>query len=211
LFIPEPGAKWAKDAKVYRTLAKQVQFGSLYGAKTPTVHRLITETEVDKDDGMTELPFLRKSLREIREIHEKWLDAVPEFKKGWATAEEEFRKNGYVSSKILGRRRDFLDAGNPEDGKYNMSELANTCVQPTAADHINLASAEIYEQIKPNQWGPGTGMFCQVHDWVGIECPEDKADYVADVINRAMNKKYDQLPGVTLTASAEKGYSWDKC
>ena len=52
-------------------------------ATVETVHRVICQTETDNGDGSTSLPYLNLSLRDVRRMHEAWLDGCPEFPKGW--------------------------------------------------------------------------------------------------------------------------------
>lgn len=78
----------------------------------------------------------------------------------------------------------------------------------SAAALMNNALIQVYEQIPLHKWGPGTGIINQCHDSIVVECPEDKAQEVAQILERAMNQKHPSLPGVEITATAAIGKTW---
>jgi hypothetical protein len=79
-----------------------------------------------------------------------------------------------------------------------------------AAGLMNLSMIELHDAIPLHKWGPGTGIIGQVHDWIGVECPEDKAEEVKALLEKCMNRTHPNLPGVEFTATASSGHSWDK-
>jgi DNA polymerase I-like protein with 3'-5' exonuclease and polymerase domains/uracil-DNA glycosylase len=200
------------DAKNLRSLGKAVFLASQYMAGVEKAQQMIQRTEVPaKDpttgeelkDGTTDLPYALLPLRKVREMRDRWMGGVPEYEHGWKKEINEWRLQGYLTDPILGRRRDFLDGENP-------NELVNYKVQSSAASIISTAMLEIYDQIPEGKWGPGTGIVNQCHDHIVVECPENEAEGVAKIIERAMNVSYAALPGVKFTASASIGHSWDK-
>lgn len=166
------------------------------------VHRVICETEIDRDDGMTDLVYAKLSLREVRHMHAQWVQSTG-IERGWEAEMEHFRAHGFSAEPILGRRRDHLDGENPQ-------EIANFPIQSGAAAHMNLATEELLQEIPFERWGPGTGLICQVHDSLVLEVPEGEAEYAAGVLERCMNRAYEALPGVRLTAKSKIGKSWKK-
>jgi DNA polymerase I-like protein with 3'-5' exonuclease and polymerase domains len=202
LFVPsDPEAKWKDDAKKKRDLSKRVAFGSLFGAGSETVHSVVTQTETANDDGTTALPYLKMSLPEIRKMHKDWLRGAHEFEVGWANTLEDWRRDGYLLDPVMKRRRDFLDGENP-------NEIWNFRVQCSAAGLITLAMLELVEEIPFGKWGPGTGLVCQVHDHLMVECPESEGARVARVLERCMNREHPALPGVRFTAKAAIARTW---
>jgi DNA polymerase I-like protein with 3'-5' exonuclease and polymerase domains/uracil-DNA glycosylase len=208
-----------------RNLAKQVQFASQYMASVETVHQIIQKTEVPakgpdgkpRDDGTTDLPYALMPLHKVREMRENWLRRAPEYQKGWDQEIETYRRQGYLVEPVTGRRRDFLDGESP-------NELTNFRVQASAAGLMNKAIVALAEEIPAHKWGPGTGIICQVHDFLGVECPADGVTFdekgkpvgdknalpfrVARLIEECMNQTHPALPGMEFSAKATIGPDW---
>lgn len=226
LFIPDGTGKWSGEAKTFRDLAKRVQYASQYMATVETVHRVICQTETDNGDGTTSLPYLHLSLREVREMHQAWLDGCPEFPQGWEREIGEWRRQTYLAEPITGRRRDFLDGENP-------NELVNFKIQGGAAGLMNKAIIELAQRVPVFKWGRGTGIINQCHDALVLEVPADGAELrkknnpetgkeesfwhvpegsipwkVMQDLNECMNQVHPALPGVRITAAADIGLSW---
>lgn len=218
LFIPDGTGKWTGDAKSFRDLAKRVQYASQYMATVETVHRVICQTETENADGTTSLPYLNLSLREVRRMHEAWLEGCPEFPRGWEREIEAYRKQGYLAEPITGRRRDFLDGENP-------NELVNFNIQGSAAGLMNIGMIRLAEEIPVFKYGPGTGIINQCHDAMVLEVPADGATYDTEakkwhvpegsipaktmkLLEECMNSTHQSLPGVRITATADIGGSW---
>lgn len=226
LFIPDGTGKWSGEAKTFRDLAKRVQYASQYMATVETVHRVICQTETDNGDGTTSLPYLHLTLREVREMHQAWLDGCPEFPQGWEREVGEWRKQTYLVEPITGRRRDFLDGENP-------NELVNFKIQGGAAGLMNKAIVELANRVPVFKWGLGTGIINQCHDALVLEVPMDTAELrkknnpdtgkeesfwhvpedsipgrVMQELNECMNQVHPALPGVKITAAADIGLSW---
>jgi DNA polymerase I-like protein with 3'-5' exonuclease and polymerase domains len=196
------GGKWVGDAYNYRQLAKIIQYAFQYKATVETGTRIIQSTEVDDPDtGGTKMPYLRMSVREVRQMRNAWLSGVPELEKGWNKEIQFFRDNGFIQEPIHGRKRYCLDGENP-------NEIVNFPIQGSASALINDAMIAIWQDIPLHKWGPGTGLLTQTHDALVVECPEDKAQEVKEIIEHHMNKYHPDLPGVKFTATADKGYSW---
>ena len=197
--VPVSGTKFTGAADKLRKLAKGVQYASQYKGSVETVQRLLQQTE----DDAGELTYLHLTLREVRAMHQAWLNGAREFERGWDSEIESYRANGYISDPVSGRRRDCLDGENP-------NEIVNFPIQASAAALINTAMIQITEEIPLHRWGPGTGLLTQTHDSLVVECPPEHAAYVASVIESAMNSTHPALPGVRFTASADVGHSWNK-
>jgi len=194
------GHPFKGNAKKLRNLSKSVQYASQYWATVETVHRVITQTETDNGDGTTSLPYLKLSLREVRMMHDKWVQGA-KFDAGWDRELMSWRANGYLTEPIMGRRRDFLDGENP-------NEIVNFPIQAAGASLMNIAILRLFEEIPFEKWGPGTGIMNQCHDSIVVECPESEGPKVAKLIEECMNLTHPTLPGVTFTATAEIGHTW---
>ena len=225
LFIPNGIGKWGGEAKKRRDLAKRVQYASQYAASVETVHRVIGQTETNNDNPTeaypwpTLLPYLNITLREVRLMHEKWVENA-KFDAGWKEEVENYRQQGYLAEPIKGRRRDFLDG-------ENLNEIVNFRIQSSGASLMNVALLAIHHEIPLNKWGPHTGVINQCHDSIVVECPMDGAYYdatakkwiappgsipwrVKHLIEEAMNQVHPALPGVSITATAEIAMRWNE-
>jgi hypothetical protein len=191
------------EAKKMRDLSKAVQYASQYMAKVETVHGLICKTEIPSKakDGTTDLPYALLPLRRVRQMRDNWLKGAPEFESGWEKEIGFYRANGYGKEEVTGRRRDFLDGEMP-------NEIVNFPIQASAAGLMNKALVQLYEEIPLHKWGPGTGIINQCHDSIVVECPEDKAEEVARLLEECLNQTHPSLPGVDFTASAGVGKTW---
>ncbi len=213
-FMFQPTGKWAEEAYRLRNLAKMVQYASQYGGSPETVLRLLQLTENDAGD----LVYLRLTLREVRAMHNAWLEGAREFAQGWDAEMATFRAQGFISEPIMGRRRDCLDG-------ENLNEIVNFPIQGAASSLINRAMVKIADAIPLHRWGPGTGLITQTHDALVVECPQDTATYdkeakrwtvpegsipwrVQRIIEEAMNQTDPSLPGVAFTATADVGITW---
>jgi len=191
------------EAKKMRDLSKAVQYASQYMAKVETVHGLICKTEIPAKakDGSTDLPYALLPLRRVRKMRENWLQGAREFEAGWEKEIALYRKHGYGTEEVTGRRRDFLDGEMP-------NEIVNFPIQASAAGLMNKALIQLHEAIPLNKWGLGTGIINQCHDSIVVECPENKAEQVAGLLEECLNQTHSSLPGVVFTASASKGTTW---
>jgi DNA polymerase I-like protein with 3'-5' exonuclease and polymerase domains/uracil-DNA glycosylase len=194
------GTKFKGDAKKLRDLSKRVQYASQYWASTETVHRVITQTETENEDGTTSLPYLRISMREVRMMHAQWMEGA-RFERGWEQEIATWRTQGFLTEPVMGRRRDFLDGENP-------NEIVNFPIQGAAASLMNIAIIRLAEEIPFAKWGPGTGIINQCHDSLIVECPESEGPRVAKLLEDCMNFTHPGLPGVTFTAEAAIGHAW---
>jgi DNA polymerase len=184
---------------------------SQYMAGDERVQKMIASTEVPAkgpdgkpaDDGTTDLPYALLPLSKVRQMREKWLKGVPEYAIGWQREIEEWRDQGFLKEPVTLRRRDFLDGEAP-------NELVNFKVQGGAAGLMNLAMLELHAQIPRHKWGPGTGIIGQVHDWIGIECPESEAEKVKSILEGVMNRTHPSLSGMKFTATAVAGKRWSE-
>jgi hypothetical protein len=183
---------------------------SQYMAAVETVHKLIQKTELPAmdpatkkpiGDGITDLPYAKIPLRRVRMMRDNWLSGAPEFAKGWEREIGTFRKQGFLTEDVGGRRRDFLDGEAP-------NEIVNFPIQSTAAALMNRALIRLFQEIPLHKWGPGTGIINQCHDSIVVECPESEGPRVARLLEECMNQEHPALPGVKITATATIGRTW---
>ena len=80
----------------------------------------------------------------------------------------------------------------------------NMPIQGTAADIIKLAMIKVYEELKIKI--PEAKIIMQVHDELMIECPENKANDVAQILVHEMENAIQMK--VKLSVEAAVGKTW---
>lgn len=214
-----------EDKKRIRDFSKRFVYACLYGAAIDTVHDTIASVENDK--GELVFPWLK--LKETRVLYDRWLKENPEIVRWWDDIVDEWRRQGYLIEKTLGRRRDFADG---ED----RNEILNFPVQSAGAGVVHLATLDFLKEVPFGKWGPGTGLVQQGHDALVVEVPCEHdgpqvvevdpktgkqktqwckkgcnctAQQVARLLQSCMTRKVAGLPfDVTFTATAKVGKKW---
>lgn len=186
-----------------RTFGKMFRFASQYGAKDKTIHRIVSSVEDNKGN----LVYADVSLAECANRRKLLLEADPEYETGWADEIATWRKQGYLQERIWGRRRYFLNGEPTSDDEEAYNEIRNFPVQSACASICHEAAIDLVQAIPFEKWGPGTGLICQVHDALYVECPEKEAKWVAGVMTECMTRKYPGLD-VVFKAEAHVGRRW---
>lgn len=171
-----------------RRNAKAVNFGIVYGISE---FSLADDIDVSRWEAKAYIDNYLANYHGVRE-YMKWvvIDA---------------REAGYTKT-MYGRRRYIPDLKN---SNYNVRQGAerialNTPIQGTAADLIKLAMIRVDKALQ-DQF-PEAKLLLQVHDELIVECPEEIAQAVCDVVSREM-QQVAQL-NVPLLAEAKFGKSW---
>jgi DNA polymerase-1 len=115
------------------------------------------------------------------------------------------REKGFTQT-LYGRRRYIPEL---KSSNFNIRQGAerialNTPIQGTAADLIKIAMIRV-DQALTREF-PQAKLILQVHDELIVECPEEIAQQVAELISKEM----EQVAGLTvpLIAEAKWGNSW---
>ena len=115
------------------------------------------------------------------------------------------RESGFTQT-LYGRKRYIPEL---TSSNFNIRQGAerialNTPIQGTAADLIKLAMIRVYDALEKNY--PDAKLLLQVHDELIVECPEELASQVAELISKEM----EQVAAlhVPLVAEAKWGSSW---
>ena len=118
---------------------------------------------------------------------------------------EEGKEQGYVST-IYGRRRYMpeLKVSNFNLRSAGERMARNMPIQGTAADIMKLAMVRVHRKLKDSALR--AKMILQVHDEILIECPEDEADVVAEILRSEMEQVANL--SVPLTVDAHIGKNW---
>ncbi len=171
-----------------RRHAKAVNFGIVYG---------ISEFSLADDLGV--------SRYEAKAYIDSYLANYQGVRTYMKKVVEDARNSGYTKT-MYGRRRYIPDLKN---SNFNVRQGAerialNTPIQGTAADLIKLAMIRVDEALRKEY--PDAKLLLQVHDELIVECPEQIAEQVAQLVSRQM-EQVAQL-NVPLVAEANWGKSW---
>lgn len=171
-----------------RRHAKAVNFGIVYG---------ISEFSLAEDIGV--------SRYEARAYIDSYLTNYSGVRAYMKKVVENAREIGYTET-LYGRRRYIPEL---KSTNFNVRQGAerialNTPIQGTAADLIKLAMIRVENALRANF--PEAKLLLQVHDELIVECPEEIASQVAELVSREMEQVASL--SVPLTAEAKTGKSW---
>ena len=171
-----------------RRHAKAVNFGIVYG---------ISEFSLSEDIGV--------SRWEAKQYIDSYLEKYSGVRDYMKQVVADAREKGYTET-MYGRKRYIpeLKASN-----FNIRQGAerialNTPIQGTAADLIKLAMIHVEKAL--NEHFPEARLLLQIHDELIVECPEQDAQAVGELISREMAAVADLK--VPLIAEAKSGKSW---
>ena len=171
-----------------RRHAKAVNFGIVYGISE---FSLADDIGVSRYDARAYIDSYLATYHGVREYMKKVVSNA--------------RDRGYTKT-LYGRRRYIPEL---KSSNFNIRQGAerialNTPIQGTAADLIKLAMIRV-DQALTREF-PQAKLILQVHDELIVECPEEIAQQVAELISKEM----EQVAGLTvpLIAEAKWGNSW---
>ena len=171
-----------------RRNAKAVNFGIVYG---------ISEFSLAEDIGVSRYEakdYIDSYLANYRGVRDYMKQVVVDA-----------REIGYTKT-MYGRRRYIpeLNASNFNVRRGAERIALNTPNQGTAADLIKLAMIRVDRALEENY--PQAKLILQVHDELIVECPEEMAPQVAELVSREMEQV--ATLAVPLMAEAKWGKSW---
>ena len=171
-----------------RRHAKAVNFGIVYG---------ISEFSLAEDIGV--------SRYEAKAYIENYLANYSGVRSYMKKVVEDARETGFTQT-LYGRRRYIPEL---KSSNFNIRSGAeritlNTPIQGTAADLIKLAMIRVEKAL--NEHYPQAQLLLQVHDELIVECPEELAEQVCELVSREMEQI--AMLKVPLTAEAKFGKSW---
>ena len=182
------GVPMEEVTSLQRRHAKAVNFGIVYG---------ISEFSLAEDIGV--------SRWEAKEYIDNYKATYYGIKKYMEDVVVSARESGYTET-MFGRKRYIpeLKASNFNVRSGAERIALNTPIQGTAADLIKLAMIRVENALNENY--PEAELLLQVHDELIVECPEEIAPQVAQLISREM-EGIAKL-NVPLLAEAKFGKSW---
>jgi len=171
-----------------RRHAKAVNFGIVYG---------ISEYSLSEDIGV--------SFYEAKEYIENYLANYSGVRKYMKQVVADARESGFTQT-LFGRKRYIpeLSASNFMVRQGGERIALNTPIQGTAADLIKMAMIRVDKALREEF--PEARLLLQVHDELIVECPEEIATEVAQLVSREMENVASLK--VPLTAEAKIGKSW---
>ena len=169
-----------------RRRAKAVNFGIVYG---------ISEFSLAQDIGV--------SRAEAKAYIDSYLEKYSGVRAYMHDIKETAREKGYVET-IFGRRRAIPEI---KSSNFNVRSGAerialNTPVQGSAADIIKLAMVRVFHALE----GLQARLLLQVHDELIVECPQEEAQQVMQIVTNEM--EHAAALRVPLVAEAKQGESW---
>ncbi len=171
-----------------RRHAKAVNFGIVYG---------ISEFSLAEDIGVNRYQakgYIDSYLSNYRGVRSYMHDVV-----------EKARQDGHTKT-LYGRKRSIPEL---KSSNFNIRQGAerialNTPIQGTAADIIKLAMVRVDKAL--SELYPEAKLILQVHDELIVECPEEIAAKVAQLVSKEMESAAKL--SVPLLAEAKWGSSW---
>ena len=171
-----------------RSRAKAVNFGIVYG---------ISAYSLAQDIGVWP--------SEAKAYMDAYLEKYHGVRDYMKSIVEQAREKGYVST-LYGRRRSLpeLKSSNFNTRSFGERVALNMPIQGTAADIIKLAMVNVARRLKEEKLR--AKLILQVHDELIVECPENEAERVKDILKDEMEHTADLA--VPLTVDAHIGHSW---
>ena len=171
-----------------RSRAKAVNFGIVYG---------ISAFSLAQDIGVWP--------NEAKAYMEAYLAKYSGVKDYMKRVVEQARADGYVAT-LFGRRRAMpeLKSSNFNMRAFGERVALNMPIQGTAADIIKLAMVAVHRRLREE--GLRAKLILQVHDELIVECPEDEAARVSEILKHEMEHTVEL--SVPLTVDVQRGHSW---
>jgi DNA polymerase I-like protein with 3'-5' exonuclease and polymerase domains len=182
--------------KYLRTIAKRFVYLVTYGGEESKLYDTMFN-ERDKITGAKVFKDLTE--RQVSVWYERWHTLHPWTKSWQLRVGRMVREQGWVAEGGHFRKRFF------PGGPSKKNAPPNHTVQGRAAAIMNDAVMRIDEEIPHGKWSRWSGIFLQVHDYVGLYVPESRADETIEIIDRCMKTEIDGLPVIPDTPLA----TWD--
>lgn len=192
-----PKDEWKAYRKYWRTVAKRFAFLEIYGGEKDKLFSVMAQQR-DKVTGQLSFPNLKRS--DVDRWHDNWHNLHP-----WTSAWHEYchqlyEETGYATVPAIDwRKRFFLG------GLSKKNAVPNMTIQGFASSIANRALLRLVEAIPFRSWSPWTGPVLQVHDYIGMYVPENRADEAKKILAECM---YYEYAGVPFPAEAGKSRRW---
>ena len=171
--------------KDMRRMAKAVNFGIIYGIS---------------DYGLSQNASI--SVKQAHDYIQLYFARFPDIKKYLDGSVAEAREKGYVTT-VTGRRRQIPEIKSSNFNLRAFGERAamNMPLQGSAADIMKIAMLKVDGALKAR--GLNSRLVLQIHDEIIVDCFEDEAEKVKEIVKREMENAV-QL-ACPLVAETEEG------
>ena len=178
----------AEVTPALRSRAKAVNFGIVYG---------ISAFSLAQDIGVWP--------NEAKAYMEAYLEKYHGVRDYMKSIVEKAKADGYVAT-LYGRRRQLpeLKSSNFNTRSFGERVALNMPIQGTAADIIKMAMVHVYARLRKE--GLKARLILQVHDELIVECPEEEAAQVGQILRQEMEQA--ATLSVPLTVDVHSGHSW---
>ncbi len=174
-----------------RRNAKAVNFGIVYGI---SAFGLGEGLSIDR--------------KEAQNYINKYFETYPKVKEFLDSQVEHAREKGYVLTQF-NRLRPIpeIKSSNFMQRSFGERVAMNSPIQGTAADIMKIAMAAVDSELRKE--GLKSRIVLQVHDELLVECPEEEADRVCEILKKKMEDAAKLK--VKLIADVNVGRTWYDC
>ncbi len=171
-----------------RRSAKAVNFGIIYG---------ISSFGLGKDLGI--------SAKKAKDYIDKYFETYSDVKKYMDENVERAKKDGYITT-LFGRRRviNELKSSNYNVRSFGERAAMNMPLQGSSADIIKIAMINVFKKL--TEQNLRAKLVLQVHDELVIDCPEEEAEIVSEILKTEMENAV--MLKVPLTVEVGCGKNW---
>lgn len=177
-----------------REVAKTVIYAVNYGSGAETVHENIYNKGYEGPP--ITVPMVKATMTTI-------FTEFPGLVQYRADTLERARETGEIRSPLLHRHRIF------PLNDIDVTVAYNYPIQSLGADIVNRQIWPLYLDLTANH--PDSYIIAQVHDAVYVECPEDKAERIARLVEHHMNTELPMQGSdiiIPFTGAADIGQAW---
>lgn len=187
-----PKAKW----KPVRTLAKNYEFGSAYGAIEETLYTVLRSK---RDADSNELLFPTITLSQVQALRVIWKRLRPGLLRFWELICQSTERHGMYVCPIGGRVRRYR-------GGFKRNEMLNGPIQTGVASHMNERMLMI-QDIFDRETGGAALVVQQVHDALTVEAPDDYGKRAMQVLQEVLSEPFNinPVPGISQAIPARRG------
>jgi uracil-DNA glycosylase len=161
-----------------RDMVKTLTYAGAYGGEPATIYRVM-RSAVD-EEGRLQMPDLR--VEQVEVMHDNWMREEPEWERAWNRNIARVKKNGFIATPILGRRRYFLDG--------NENDMRNYEILATEGDIMGEVTQRFVDAVPFEYAGTNTGLINQCHDALYAQVPRRDAERVRGIMREIMNAAY---------------------
>lgn len=187
-----------KNPKVahMRNIAKRFAYLVFYGGEVDKLYQTMSTERTP--DGALAFPGLKYD--DVKTWYEAWHKFHPETRAWQDRVVQGWRRFGFISSAIDGRKRYFI-------GGEDRNAMINMPVQSSAASIMNRAFLRIARACPHRGWSWFSGPILQVHDCAIVQVPTERADEAERLIVESMTTELDGMP---ITCESKQGDRWSK-